>query len=80
MTKIVGPDLGSYLLRLPLHRPHRDKLGQVLTAFRRADHPPDPKDRDAFRGTTTRSPSAIVFTKFQTCPVLFAIVAGEASG
>jgi hypothetical protein len=42
MTKVLAENLAAYLLGLPLHRPHRDKLGKVLTAFGRADHPPDP--------------------------------------
>lgn len=35
MAKVLGGNLGSYLLGLPIRRPYRDKLGQVLTAFRR---------------------------------------------
>jgi hypothetical protein len=41
---------------------------------------PTRKDRDAFSGTTTKSPRAIMFTKFQIWPVLMAIVFGEAPG
>ena len=80
VAQVGGQAEGSHACGFPFDGPHRRRPGEVLGRSAGPIILPTRNDRDAFSGTTTRPPGAIVFTKFRSGPVFFAIVFGEVSG